>query len=520
MSTFGERLRRARKRKGLSQIDVFETLGISNKSLSRYEKGDTAPNPETIKRLSRLYDVSSEYLLGLTSEMGHCADNSASGDNLIDMIDNRSSAERLISFISHGPTMFHVAENISRRLKNEGFLQLNEWDDWELSRGGKYFVTRNDSSVISFKIGEDDPRGFNIFAAHSDSPCFKLKPSPEMAALGCYTKLNTERYGGMIRHTWADRPLSVAGRVMTVTPEGIKSVLVNLEDTTLIIPSVAIHMQRDSDVNLDPQIDLLPLFGSESSNGKLMQKVAEAAGIKEKDIVSADLYLYNKSEGVVWGDGGEFVSAPKLDDLQCAYAGLQGFLSGGNKDTVSVLAIFDNEEVGSSTKQGADSDFLTLTVQRISEGIGKPLAQMLPRSFAISADNAHAVHPNHPELADPINQPIMNKGIVIKHSARQSYATDAVSEAIFKRICGAVGVPVQTFANRSNMPGGSTLGNISATRLSVNTVDVGLAQLAMHSSFETAGSMDTLYLERAAAEFFRTKIERTPDGGYCLKPGM
>lgn len=517
MSTLGERLRSARKRKGLSQVDVFEAVGISNKSLSRYEKDDGAPSPDALKRLSRLYDVSSEYLLGLTPDMGRCSDGSSDTENLIGMTDNRTSAERLLSFIACAPTMFHAVENIAQKLANDGFERLNEWDSWTLSRGGKYFVTRNDSSIIAFKIGAGDPQGFSIYAAHSDSPTFKLKPSFEMAGEH-YVRVNAERYGGMIRHTWVDRPLSVAGRLMISTSSGLKSVLVNLGDT-LMIPSVAIHMQRDDNLTLDPKTDLLPLYGSETAKGKLMQRAAEAAGVKLKDVASADLYLYNKANGVIWGDGGEYVSAPKLDDLQCAYAGLQGFLAGGNGDRVSVLSIFDNEEVGSSTKQGANSDFLTTTIERISEGIGKPMAQMLPQSFAISADNAHAVHPNHPEFADPLNRPFMNGGIVVKHSARQSYATDAVSEAIFKKICASVDVPTQSFANRSDMPGGSTLGNISATRLSVNTVDVGLAQLAMHSSFETAGSMDTLYLERAAAEFFRTKIERTADGGYKLSVG-
>lgn len=427
---------------------------------------------------------------------------------------NNASAKGLIDFIAASPTMFHAVNNIAKKLIDDGFDRLNEWDNWSLCRGGRYFVTRNDSSVIAFEIGSGDPQGFNIYAAHSDSPTFKLKPDFEMAGEH-YVSVNAERYGGMIRHTWVDRPLGIAGRLTVSTPEGLKNVLVRLTDT-LIIPSVAIHMQRDDNLTLDPKTDLLPLYGSESAKGKLWQRAAEAAGVEPSDVAGADLYLYNKAEGAVWGDGGEYVSAPKLDDLQCAYAGLCGFLAGGNSDRVSVLAVFDNEEVGSSTKQGANSDFLTTTVERISQGIGKPLAQMLPNSFAISADNAHAVHPNHPELADPINRPYMNGGIVIKHSARQSYATDAVSEAIFKKICGSAGVPVQHFANRSDMPGGSTLGNISATRLSVNTVDVGLAQLAMHSSFETAGAKDTLYLEKAAAELYRTKIERTSDGGYRL----
>lgn len=519
MTTFGERLRKARKRKGLSQMDVFDAIGLNNKSLSRYENGDTAPNPETLKRLIRLYDVSSEYILGLTAEMGHSADNAAEDENLIDMTDNRSSAEKLIGFISSSPSMFHAVDNIVRKLTNEGFTALNEWEDWKIARGGKYFVTRNGSSVIAFKVGEGEPAGFNIYAAHSDSPTFKIKPDAEMETLGHYIRLNTERYGGMIMPTWLDRPLSIAGRVAVSVGGGqLKTVLINLDETTAVIPNVAIHMNRtvNDGMAYNAQIDTIPLFGSKSAKGTLKAKIAAAAGVKEKDIVGTDLYLYNRTAGTIWGEGGEFVSSPKLDDLQCAYAGLQGILSGGSRDTVSVFCVFDNEEVGSDTKQGANSDFLVTVVERICACLGKSKAQMMPLSFMVSADNAHAVHPNHPEYADPVNMPFMNEGIVIKRNAAQRYATDAVSEGIFRKICASVAVPVQTYVNRSNIAGGGTLGNISATRLSINTVDIGLAQLAMHSSYETAGTMDTLYLERAAAEFFRTKITRTPDGGYEL----
>ena len=519
MTTFGERLRQARKRKGLSQMDVFDAIGLSNKSLSRYEKGDTAPSPETIKRLARLYDVSAEYILGLSSEMGHSADNAQEGENLIDMTDNRSSAEKLLSFISASPTVFHAVDNISRKLSNEGFRPLNEWEDWQLERGESYFTTRNGSALIAFRIGSGDVQGFNIYAAHCDSPTFKLKPLSEMLTLGHYVRLDTERYGGGIMPSWLDRPLSIAGRAIVQTQSGLKSVLVNLSDTTVVIPNVCSHFQRNINdgYNYNPQTDTIPLLGSEKAEGSLTALVAEAAGVKEKEVVSADLYLYNKTPGVIWGDGGEYVSTPKLDDLQCVYAGLQGILNGSNDGTVSVYAVFDSEEVGSSTKQGADSDFLLGVIDRICASLGKSKAQMQPQSFVASADNAHAVHPNHPEYADPQNRPFMNEGIVIKFNARQSYATDAVSDAIFRKICASVAVPVQSFANRSDMAGGGTLGNISATRFSVNTVDIGLAQLAMHSSYETGGSYDTLYLERAAAEFFRTKITRTPDGGYELE---
>lgn len=520
MSTLGERLKRARKRKGLSQVDVLDAIGISNKSLSRYENGNTDPSPETLKRLIRLYDVSSEYILGLTSEMGRSSESVQEDGNLIDMTDQRGSAEKLLTFISGCPTMFHTAESISRILKNEGFTELYEWEDWNISLGGSYFVQRNGSSVIAFKVGQD-PKGISVFSAHSDSPVFKLKPDSELETLGHYIRLNTEKYGGMIMSSWLDRPLSVAGRVIISDGGSLRPVLINLEDTTVLMPNVAIHMQRNINdgYSFNPQTDTLPLFGSEKSKGELLKKAAAAAGTKERNIVSADLYLYNKEKGVVWGEGGEYISSPRLDDLQCAYAGLSGLLTGGGRENISMLCVFDNEEVGSSTKQGANSDFMTGVINRISRGLGLETEKLISKSFAVSADNAHAVHPNHPEFADPVNRPFMNGGIVIKHNAAQRYATDALSEAVFKKICASTGVPVQAYANRSDIPGGGTLGNISATRVSLPTVDVGLAQLAMHSCYETAGSMDTLYLERAAAELFRTSFERTPDGGITLKVG-
>lgn len=521
MLSFGERLRKARKRKGLSQIDVFKALGLNNKSLSRYEKDETTPNPETLQKLIRLYDVSSEYILGLTDVMGSSSDSATdeNSENLIEMIDNKSSAKKLLQFISASPSRFHAVANIALRLSNEGYEELKEASEWELKAGGKYYVTRNLSSIIAFKIGEGDIKGFNIMASHSDSPTFKIKPNAELETLGHYIKLNTEKYGGMLCSTWLDRPLSVAGRVMVSNGSKIKSVLVNVDEDLLMIPNVAIHMNRNANEGLsyNAQTDMLPIIGNEKSKGHLMSKIASYAGVKESDIIGTDLFLYNRMAGTVWGADSEYVSSSQLDDLQCAYATLQGFIVGGHDETVSMLCVFDNEEVGSRTQQGAESDFLLSTVERICDGIGKSKAMMLPSSFMVSADNAHAVHPNHPEYADPTNKPYINEGIVIKFNGNQRYATDAVSHTVFERICRSVGVPTQTYCNRSDIPGGSTLGNISTAKVSLNTVDIGLAQLAMHSSYETAGTMDTLYLERASAEFYRTLVLRTADGEYELK---
>lgn len=521
MLTFGERLRKARKRKGLSQIDVFNAIGLSNKSLSRYEKGESTPTPETLQKLIRLYDISGEYVLGLTEVMGTSQDGettSSADGNLIEMIDHKSSARKLSSFIASSPSKFHVVANIARKLLNDGYTELKESADWDIERGGKYFLTRNGSSIVAFKVGSD-PKGFNVMASHADSPTFKLKPNAELETLGKYIRLNTERYGGMIMSTWLDRPLSVAGRVTLQQGGRIRTALVNLDEDTLLIPSVAIHMNRNANegMSYNPQVDTIPLMGSEAAKGKLMSSIAANLGVKESEILSSDMFLYNRTPASVWGNDGEFVSSPKLDDLQCAYATLQGFLAGDNPETVSVYCVFDNEEVGSGTKQGADSDLLRLTTERICLKLQLCKWKMLANSFMVSADNAHAVHPNHPEYADPTNRPFMNGGIVIKHNGNERYATDAVSETIFRRICQAIGVPTQTYANRSDLPGGSTLGNISTAQVSMPTVDIGLAQLAMHSSYETAGAMDTLYLERASAEFYRTAIINHGDGNYELK---
>lgn len=520
--TLGERLKMARKRKGLSQKGAADATGISNKALSKYETDTTVPSLESIQKLSRLYNVSSEFILGNTDIMGVSQDSAfdaETAENMVTIADHKTSAQKLIKFIAESPSRFHAAANICRKLSNEGFTSLSEGERWELTPGGRYFVTRNQSSVIAFKVGSGDIRGFNIFAAHDDSPTFRVKPAAEMETFGRYIRINTERSGGMLCSTWMDRPLSVAGRAVVEKGGKITSRLVNIDEDILLIPNVAIHMQRNANdgMSYNAQTDMIPLMGSINAKGSLYKMVADNLGVREKDIIGSDLFLYNRMKGTNWGADGEFVSAPQLDDLQCVYAGLRGFLAGENANTVSVLCVFDNEEVGSNTKQGADSDFLRSCVLRICRSIDKSMEELKASSFVISADNAHAVHPNHPEYADPVNRPAMNGGIVLKFNGNQRYATDAVSETIFRRICKAVGVPVQTYVNRSDIAGGSTLGNISTSQLSVNTVDIGLAQLAMHSSYETAGAMDTLYLERAAAEFFRTSIVCLGDGEYELK---
>lgn len=417
------------------------------------------------------------------------------------------TAEKLLEFLKKSPSAFQAADVMKKRFLAEGFIELNEQERWNLEKGGKYFVTRNSSALIAFSVPERDVWKFHISASHSDSPSFKIKENPEMKAGDAYIKLNVEKYGGMLMAPWFDRPLSVAGRIVVRENGGIQEKLVNLDRDLLMIPSLAIHMNREINegYKYNAQKDMLPLFGSAKDEGTFWKMVAEEAEVKEEDILGHDLFLYNRMPGTIWGAGREFISAGRLDDLQCAFASMEGFLSGKRNDSIAVHCMLDNEEVGSSTKQGAASTFLRDTLMRINSGLGRDYEdylRTLAGSFMISADNAHAVHPNYGEKADPVNHPVLNGGIVIKYNANQKYCTDAVSGAFFKDLCSRAEVPYQTYVNRSDIPGGSTLGNISNTQVAVNTVDIGLPQLAMHSPYETAGVKDTWYLTRVLEEFY------------------
>lgn len=420
----------------------------------------------------------------------------------------QKTAEELLEFIEKSPSCFHAVANMKEILTAEGFHQLHEEEKWEIEKGGRYFVTRNNSSIIAFTIPEKGIDGCRIMASHSDSPSFKIKENPEMEVDKKYVKLNVERYGGMICAPWFDRPLSVAGRVVVKENGGFSEKLVNVDRDLLMIPNLAIHMNREVNdgYKYNAQVDMLPLYGGMSAKGTFMKSIAEAAGVEEEAILGHDLFLYNRVPGTVWGAEGEFLSSSRLDDLQCAFSSLKGFLKGAKEEYMAVHCVLDNEEVGSGTKQGAASTFLYDTLVRVNECMGlsyEEYLRSLAKSFMISADNAHAVHPNHKEVADPVNRPYMNEGIVIKHSANQKYCTDAVSAAMFKDLCKEADVPYQNFTNRSDILGGSTLGNISNTKVALNAVDIGLPQLAMHSPYETAGVKDTWYLVQAAEKFFK-----------------
>ena len=427
--------------------------------------------------------------------------------------------EELFSFIKKSPTGFHAVHELANYLTEAGFERLAEGNTWNLAEGGKYFVTRNQSAIIAFKVSRKDYSGFHIAASHSDSPTLKIKESSEMNIENQYVKLNVEKYGGMLCAPWFDRPLSVAGRIIVKDGNRLTTKLINVDRDLLMIPNLAIHMNREVNdgYKYNIQKDMLPLYRMSNSGKAFKEMIAEEAGVSVDQIKGMDLFLYNRMEGTVWGCDGEFISAPRLDDLQCAFTSTMALLNSESDRCIPVVAVFDNEEVGSLTKQGADSSFLTETLQHINAACGKDTIAYhrdLAGSFMVSADNAHAFHPAHAEKYDPKSRVYMNGGVVIKQSANQKYTTDAVSEAVTKMICEKAGVPCQVFANHADIPGGSTLGAILNSLVSVTSVDIGMAQLAMHSPYETAGAKDTAYLVQFAKTFYETTLVRTEHGFF------
>ena len=432
-----------------------------------------------------------------------------------------SNINELLGFIENSPSPFHAVEEISKNLEDAGFARLYEQDDWSLEKGKGYYVCRNYSSVLAFRVPMEGLPSFNIVASHCDSPTFKIKENPQITT-GPYITLNTERYGGMIMSTWMDRPLSVAGRLIVREGGTYTQKLVNVDRDLLIIPNLAIHMDRNMNdgKKFNPQVDMLPLYALKDEGDGFMALIAKEAGVKEEDIIGHDLFLYNRQKGTVLGANNEFVCCGKLDDLQCAFASMKGFIAQEDVKAMPVLAVFDNEEVGSSTKQGAASTFLYDTLNRVVEALGGDegtYRKALAHSFMISADNAHAVHPNQPGISDPTNRPAINKGVVIKYNANQRYTTDAISAAIFKGMLDDMGISYQTFANRSDILGGGTLGNISNTKVALNTVDIGLPQLAMHSAYETAGVKDTEDFIKICEKFFGMKLNKVEDDKYTVE---
>ena len=426
-------------------------------------------------------------------------------------MDNRILS--LKNYLDSTVSVYHAIDSLQKVMEQAGYTCLNEHETWNLVPGGKYYMTRSGTALMAFRIPNTTPKGFMMSASHSDRPCFKVKENGELKS--AYTRLVVERYGGMLIAPWLDRPLSIAGRVLVETENGVQSKLINIDRDLMMMPNVAIHMNRQANEGYkwNPAVDTLPLMGGKEAAGKFLQLVEEAAGGK---VLGHDLYLYIREKASIWGLDEEYISSAALDDLACAWLCAQGFLKATETESIPVLCVFDNEEVGSSSLQGADSDLLGLLLKRICDSLQLPLENMLSQSFMLSADNAHAIHPNHPEFADPNNAPVVNNGVVLKFNANQRYTTDGVSAAIFRKICGKAEVPVQTYCNRADLPGGSTLGNISLTHVSVQSADIGLPQLAMHSCYETAGVKDAIYMEYVLTAFYSTSME-VRDGNYTLK---
>ncbi|WP_315344992.1 M18 family aminopeptidase [Leptotrichia wadei] len=434
--------------------------------------------------------------------------------NFIEM-EVKSFAREVIEFIDESPSTYHVVKNCSDILDENGFERIMPREKWEIKKGGKYFLKKSSSTIIAFTVGEDFDvkNGFKIFGAHTDSPCFRIKPNPEIVTENV-VRLNTEVYGGPILSTWFDRPLSIAGRVIVKGENSFfpRTVKIKIDEPLLTIPNLAIHQNREvnNGVKIDKQNDVLPVISLINKNfereGYLERVILEKTGIKKEDIIDFDLYLYATEKGCLLGANEEFMSSPKIDNLASVYTGLIGLLEAEeNQDRINIFVAFDNEEIGSATKQGADSNYLLNTLERISLALGLSrgdFLQMLESSYILSADAAHAAHPAHLGKTDPTNRGKINEGISIKISAKQKYTSDGYSIAVIKQLIEGTEIQIQPFVNESNELGGSTIGPISSTHLDIDGVDLGVPMLAMHSVRELCGIFDVFYLKELAKEFF------------------
>lgn len=431
--------------------------------------------------------------------------------------------KEFFNFIDNTPNAYICAKNLKEELLEYGFEELSEYEKWsDLKNQGKYFVSKGDSSLIAFTVPENNADvGFNIVATHSDSPSFSIKTNPDIFENG-YLKLNVDEYGGIIYYSWLDRTLSIAGRVITQKDGGYQSQFINIDEDLLIIPSQAYHQNREvnKENKLNPQVDMLPIMSlsNEDSLAKIIDTYLKENCISFDRICDYDLYLYNRDKAKLVGINQEFILAPRLDDLGCVYPAFKSFIEEAITHfnyNFNVCCVFNNEEIGSLTQQGADSEFLMDTLKRIAEATNIDLLTALRNSMVISADNGHAIHPNAPSKSDPTNKVELNKGIVIKNNPR--YTTDALTSSLFKGICDNANAKYQMFACRNDLRCGSTLGGLSQSHVSVNSIDIGLPQLAMHSATETMGSKDIQYLYDALFEFYRSYFAREDNKVYIKK---
>ena len=420
--------------------------------------------------------------------------------------------KKLLKFIDESPVASHAAANLKARLLEEGFEQL-EFGNWKLKAGGKYFVLRNGSAIVAFRMPEKKAEGYVITAAHADSPCFRIHDHAEM--VGEYVRLDVETYGSPAIPSWMNRPLSIAGRVMVRSPQGVDIRLVDFKKTVAMIPDMP--MQLNKDVKEGRRIDLnrdqIAFCAMGTDKGYVNRTCAKLAGCKAEDIISTDLFLYCNEKGYVWGPHNEFISAPRFDDLGCAFGCMEGFLAAAPSNRVQVCAVYDHEEIGSRTKVGGGSNLLPNLLKNISAAMGLSEVEhfaLLDNSWMISADNSHATHPNHGEINDFTESPKMNGGPAVKHSSK--YATDGLSAALFKEVCHRAGVPVQDYSNRPDNKGGATVGSIATEEVSIPTIDIGMAQLAMHAALETQGAKDVQYLADACKASYESTVKITPEG--------
>lgn len=424
-------------------------------------------------------------------------------------------AENMLDFIYESPTQFNAVAVSTEILEKNGFEKLNPKENWKLEVGKKYYTTKNSSALVAFKVNSDEieKEGFRIIGSHTDSPGFRIKPNAEMESCGAYLKLNTEGYGGMILSTWLDRPLAMAGRVFLRGENPFKPVekIVNINKPVCIIPNLAIHMNRsiNDGYKYNKQTDILPLVGlineQLEKDNYMIKLLASELDVEVEEIIDFDIFLYEYEKGCFTGANEEFISTGRLDNLSMYYSSVEALLDSDSKSGISIAVGFDNEEVGSSTKQGADSNMLLNILERICISLGKDRQQFfeaIENSFIISSDLAHAVHPNVNGMADPTNRPVMGKGPVIKVHAGQAYTSDGYSISVYKEICRECGVEYQEFVNKSDQRGGSTIGPISSTHIDIPSVDIGAPILSMHSIRELGCSEDFYNTYKTFVKFY------------------
>ena len=424
-------------------------------------------------------------------------------------------AENMLDFIYKSPTQFNAVEVSAEMLEKNGFEKLNLKENWKLEVGKKYYTTKNSSALVAFKVNSDEveKEGFRIIGSHTDSPGFRIKPNAEMESCGAYLKLNTEGYGGMILSTWLDRPLAMAGRVFLRGENPFKPVekIVNINKPVCIIPNLAIHMNRsiNDGYKYNKQTDMLPLVGlineQLEKDNYMVKLLASELNVEVEEIIDFDIFLYEYEKGCFTGVNEEFISTGRLDNLSMYYSSVEALLDSESKSGISIAVGFDNEEVGSATKQGADSNMLLNILERICISLGKDRQQFfkaIENSFIISSDLAHAVHPNVNGMADPTNRPVMGKGPVIKVHAGQAYTSDGYSISVYKEICRECGVEYQEFVNKSDQRGGSTIGPISSTHIDIPSVDIGAPILSMHSIRELGCSEDFYNTYKTFVKFY------------------